>query len=85
MTDETSGNDAFSKDETHAIRRMLDAHDAQPLCPRCRNRLKQEGPLAGGGSVGLVWRVSCETCNVSTFVAESMARPRYDEVDPNKD
>ena len=61
---------------------MLDAEDVVPACPRCETRLKQEGPLAGGGSVGLVWRVSCAECDLSAFIAESMSRPHPDKAGP---
>jgi hypothetical protein len=82
MGDKTNGLDNFTNEERRVIRRMLDHRDQVPVCPRCKNILRQEGPLAGGGSVGLVWRLTCATCNVASLIAESMSRPRPDAAGP---
>ncbi len=81
MTNESTDMDTFSPDEMSDIRLMLDFPDGQPECPRCQSILKQDGPVAGGGSVGLVWHMSCSPCNVEAFVAESMARGRGNEIE----
>jgi len=79
MTGETDDSAVYAQEEIRAIRQMLDADDVIPTCPRCQQRMQQEGPLAGGGSVGLVWRMGCEACNVAAFIAESMSRNRNPE------
>jgi hypothetical protein len=80
MSEDRREPNVFSYEEIKAIRHMLDTGDTIPLCPRCKSKMRQEGPLAGGGSVGLVWRMSCDKCNLAGMVAESMARLR-----PNPD
>ena len=74
MTKESRPSESFSRDETAAIRRILSTRNAAPVCPRCGGALELEGPVAGGGSVGFVWRVECPTCDLTAFVAENMAR-----------
>jgi hypothetical protein len=78
MSEDARDSKTFTHEEIKAIRHMLDAQETIPLCPRCNGKMLQEGPLAGGGSVGLVWRMSCEKCNLAGLVAESMARIRPD-------
>ncbi len=75
MTEEDRKSQSFSRDETKLIRDMLGPDDVPQLCPRCDNKLQLQGPVAGGGSIGFVWRAECPTCDLTTFVAESMARP----------
>jgi hypothetical protein len=78
MSEDQRDSQAFTHEEIKAIRHMLDAQETVPSCPRCDSKMVQEGPLAGGGSVGLVWRMSCKKCNIAGLVAESMARSRPD-------
>jgi predicted nucleic-acid-binding Zn-ribbon protein len=56
------------------IRQMLSTDDEPPLCPRCGGELQLKGPVAGGGSIGFVWRAECPKCDLTNFVAESIAR-----------
>lgn len=78
MTEENGKSQSFSRDETKLIRDMLGTGDIPQNCPRCDNKLQIQGPVAGGGSIGFVWRAECHTCELATFVAESMARPPED-------
>jgi hypothetical protein len=82
MRERANGTSAYSDEERRAIRRMLDAGDTMPVCPRGQQKMHQEGPLAGGGSIGLVWRMSCEACNTAALVAESISRPRPEKTGP---
>ena len=74
MTDEDRESQSFTRDEMKAIRSMLGADDVPQLCPRCNEQLLLQGPVAGGGSIGFVWRAACPKCDVTAFVAESVAR-----------
>ena len=74
MTKESRPSESFSREETAAIRRILSTRNAAYVCPRCGGALALEGPVAGGGSVGFVWRVECPTCDLTAFVAENVAR-----------
>ncbi len=76
MSEDARNSNVFTHEEIKAIRQMLDTQQTIPLCPRCHSKMLQEGPVAGGGSVGLVWRMSCEKCKLAGLVAESMARMR---------
>lgn len=78
MTDEANESRSFTREEMKAIRSMLGADDVPQLCPRCNTGLQLQGPVAGGGSIGFVWRAACPKCDVTAFVAESVARPPKD-------
>ncbi len=56
----------FSPEEILQIRGMV-AKDVPVLCPRCGARLTSARPVPGGGTQGLVWRLSCRRCNLTTL------------------
>ncbi len=76
MPDEARPPATFSHEEIKVIRHMLSTWDKPAVCPRCDRGLEVSGPVAGGGSVGLVWRVECSACDRMAFVTESIARTR---------
>ena len=78
MTEEDRKSESFTRDEMKLIRGMLGTDDVPQVCPRCDGQLQLEGPVAGGGSIGFVWRVACPKCDLTTFVAESVARAPED-------
>ena len=78
MTEEDRKSKSFTRDEMKVIRSMLGADDVPQLCPRCDSQLQLKGPVAGGGSIGFVWQAACPQCDLTTFVAESVARPATD-------
>ena len=78
MTDETRESRSFTRDEMKRIRDMLSTDDMPQVCPRCGGQLLLKGPVAGGGSIGFVWRAACEKCDLTNFVAESVARAHDD-------
>lgn len=74
MPDDAKPPATFSHEEIKVIRHMLSTWDKPAVCPKCDSELSVSGPVAGGGSVGLVWRVECEACDRMAFVAENIAR-----------
>jgi len=56
----------FSPEEILQIREMV-AKDVPVLCPRCGARLTSGRPVPRGGTQGLVWRLSCRRCNLTTL------------------
>ena len=74
MTEEAPDTASFTRDEMKQIRHMLSTDDVPQVCPRCGGQLQLKGPVAGGGSIGFVWRAACTNCALTNFVAESAAR-----------
>jgi hypothetical protein len=68
---ESSGTPAtFSPDEARQIRKRLALQGQPPLCPRCETQLEVEGPIAGVGSEGPHFRVTCKPCFRTAFITE---------------
>ena len=78
MTEAPRKSQSFTRDEMKQIREMLSTDEVPQVCPRCGGKLQLKGPVAGGGSIGFVWRAACPSCDLTNFVAESMARTPND-------
>jgi len=51
----------YSPDEAEAIRKALVGRDVD-VCPRCGTILQATAPVAGGGSMALIWELFCPAC-----------------------
>ena len=60
---------SFTPDEADAIRQMLVRPSAPVVCPRCGAALTTGEPIAGGGSIMMVWELSCERCRRTMVVS----------------
>jgi hypothetical protein len=60
----------FSAEEAATIRRSVATPGAPVECPRCGTRLTSGLPLAGGGSVQMVWLLRCASCRRSMVVTD---------------
>jgi hypothetical protein len=56
----------FYPEEIIEIRDMV-TKDVPVLCPRCGARLTSGRPVPRGVTQGLVWRLSCRRCNLTTL------------------
>lgn len=61
----------FLPEEVDKIRRLIVAHDATIACPRCGKELATSLPLAGGGTMAVVWELRCEGCRLSVVLSDS--------------
>lgn len=60
----------FSPAEVAHIRRQIVTPGRDLTCPRCGGSLETDLPLAGGGSMALVWEVTCGRCQRSVVVRD---------------
>ncbi len=60
----------FSPSEVAQIRRQIVTPGYDLACPRCGGALETDLPLAGGGSIALVWEVGCRRCQRSVAVRD---------------
>ncbi len=60
----------YSPEEAAQIRKALVTPDAPMLCPRCGSHLDMGGPVAGGGSMAIVWQFRCDACRRSIMVRD---------------
>lgn len=68
-----SGNTpvTFTRDEARRIREMMGTRHEPVLCPRCGVKLVLVGPIAGDGSMGPMFEVTCRPCHRSAIVTET--------------
>ncbi|MGD2135034.1 MAG: hypothetical protein PVF27_02695 [Gemmatimonadales bacterium] len=60
----------FDPDEAAVIRAALRDGALTPSCPRCGRPLASSLPVAGGGSMAMVWELQCNACRCSMFVQD---------------
>lgn len=76
---ESRGRDTpvtFSPDEAAKIRELF-ASFTNPLpCPRCGKSLQVGSPIAGGGTVAMIWEIRCHACSRSLILEEFPKPPR---------
>ncbi|MGD2135537.1 MAG: hypothetical protein PVF27_05220 [Gemmatimonadales bacterium] len=60
----------YSKEEARQIRAAVRDESTPLNCPRCGRPLTVGAPVAGGGTMDLVWEVHCATCRRSVLVAD---------------
>lgn len=60
----------FAPEEAHVIRTAVQAGEVAPSCPRCKRPLNSSLPLAGGGSIAMVWELRCDACRRSIVVRD---------------
>ncbi len=60
----------FQPEEVQQIRRLMATHDATVVCPRCGKELAMSLPLAGGGTMAMVWEPRCEECCLRVVLSD---------------
>ena len=60
----------FLPEEVEQIRKLIATHDATIACPRCGKELATSLPLAGGGTVAVVWELRCEECRLRVAISD---------------
>ena len=58
----------FSEAEQDTIRGSILASKGQPMCPRCGESLETGLPVAGGGTIELIWQIGCAGCETGMLV-----------------
>lgn len=77
----------FSAEEADAIWERLRRRDSSLFCPRCGTILETVAPIAGGGSMALIWELRCKPCNRAMIAGQLLdqllprAAPRASEQD----
>jgi hypothetical protein len=59
----------FSREEVREIREALGT-GAKARCSHCSSALVVRGPVARGGTQGMVWHVRCDGCRRVAFIRE---------------
>ena len=60
----------FLPEEVEQIRKLIATHDATIACPRCGKELATSLPLAGGGTMAVVWELRCEECRLRVTISD---------------
>ncbi len=69
----------YSPDHAERIRQMFATPGAKIVCPQCDEELTMGLPIAGGGTIELVWDVHCPSCGRSLVVRDLPRKPPKDD------
>ena len=69
----------YSPDDAKRIRQMIATPGAKIVCPQCDEELTMGLPIAGGGTIELVWDVHCPSCGRSLVVRDLPRKPPKDD------
>ncbi len=69
----------FSGDDAERIRQAIATPGAEIVCPQCDDELTSGLPVAGGGSIDIVWELHCPSCGRSLLVTKLPERPPPNE------
>jgi hypothetical protein len=61
----------FSREEAQQIRDLMGTPHARVSCPLCGEKLELQGPIAGDGTMGPIFQVSCRPCHRSAIITEA--------------
>ena len=60
----------YSPEEAAQIRKALVTPNAPMICPRCGSHFLNMGPVAGGGSVAILWQFRCDACRRNVMLLD---------------
>ncbi len=69
----------YSPEDAERIRQMIATPGAKLVCPQCDGELTTGLPIAGGGTIALVWDVHCPSCGRSLVVRDLPRKPPKDD------
>ena len=61
MTESRKTPGEYQREELDQIREMMEA-ELPVVCPKCGDKLKCDGVVAGGGSQDELWALTCVPC-----------------------